>query len=119
MDETRIVELQTLKSQKTYKYQNPNPYMKTVRIILKGRVQGVWCRATIHKMADEMNIKGIVRNLDNGNVEIIAQSNEENLNNFIEKLNIKPHGCILINVEKMFVDYITNAEIYEDFAIVK
>ena len=93
--------------------------MKTARIILQGIVQGVWCRATIHKMADEINIKGIVRNLDNGNVEIIAQGEENNLKDFIEKANIQPSECILIDVKKIYVNYITDAEIYKDFTIVR
>ena len=59
---------------------------ETYQLIVTGKVQGVWYRATIKQIADKMGIFGTIKNLPNGNVEIIANLNEENRENFIKKL---------------------------------
>ena len=57
--------------------------MKTVRLIIKGKVQGVFYRATAKDIADLLGIKGWVRNLPDNNVEITAIGPEEKLQKFI------------------------------------
>ena len=57
--------------------------MKTRRLIIKGKVQGVFYRATAKDVADMLGIKGWVRNLPDNNVEITATANEELLQKFI------------------------------------
>ena len=57
--------------------------MKTVRLIIKGKVQGVFYRATAKDVADVMGVKGWVRNLPDNNVEITATASEETLQKFI------------------------------------
>jgi acylphosphatase len=47
------------------------------KIIVKGRVQGVSFRLNITKFSNELGIKGYVRNLNNGDVEIIANQSAE------------------------------------------
>ncbi len=46
---------------------------KAVKIIIKGNVQGVFFRDFIKENADSLNLKGFVRNLENGNVEVFAE----------------------------------------------
>ncbi|MCU9612360.1 acylphosphatase [Caldibacillus lycopersici] len=46
-------------------------------IVVSGRVQGVGFRYTVYQLAKEYEIKGWVRNLENGMVEI----DERGLNN--------------------------------------
>ena len=57
--------------------------MKTVRLTIKGKVQGVFYRATAKDVADLTGVKGWVKNLPNDNVEIIATATEEILQKFI------------------------------------
>jgi acylphosphatase len=57
--------------------------MKTIRLTIKGKVQGVFYRATAKDIADQLGIKGWVRNLPNNNVEITATAAEELLQEFI------------------------------------
>ena len=57
--------------------------MKTVRLIIKGKVQGVFYRATAKDVADLTGVKGWVRNLPDNNVEITATATEETLQKFI------------------------------------
>lgn len=58
--------------------------MKTVRLTIKGKVQGVFYRATAKDVADLIGIKGWVRNLPDNNVEITATATEETLQKFIK-----------------------------------
>jgi acylphosphatase len=58
--------------------------MKTIRLTIKGKVQGVFFRATAKDFADDLGIKGWVRNLPDRNVEIIATASEEILQEFID-----------------------------------
>lgn len=57
--------------------------MKTVRLTIKGKVQGVFYRATAKDVADLIGVKGWVKNLPNDNVEITATAAEEVLQKFI------------------------------------
>jgi len=57
--------------------------MKTVRLTIKGKVQGVFYRATAKDVADLTGVKGWVRNLPDNNVEITATATEETLQKFI------------------------------------
>lgn len=57
--------------------------ISTVRIIVSGRVQGVFFRKSTKDKADELGIVGTVRNLENGKVEIVAQAGNEKLDAFI------------------------------------
>jgi len=58
--------------------------MKTLRIILSGIVQGVTFRQFVKDKADELNVRGFVRNLENGDVEIVAEGKDENVNEILE-----------------------------------
>ena len=51
----------------------------TKRLIISGKVQGVFYRQTAMEKAREFGIRGTVRNLDDGNVEIIATGTKEQL----------------------------------------
>ncbi|MFH1722578.1 MAG: acylphosphatase [Candidatus Altiarchaeota archaeon] len=52
---------------------------KRVRIIVAGRVQGVWYRASTVKKAEELELTGWVKNLADESVEILAEGPEEKL----------------------------------------
>ena len=47
--------------------------MERLRVIVSGRVQGVWYRASTQKEARTLGLVGWVRNLSNGDVEWIAE----------------------------------------------
>jgi len=58
--------------------------MKCVQIQVNGKVQGVWFRASTQRKANELNIKGIVKNLPNGDVYIEAEGEENALEDFVK-----------------------------------
>jgi acylphosphatase len=54
-----------------------------IRILIKGKVQGVYYRNYTQEFALNLGIKGKVRNLKNGDVEIFAQGAKEQLDSLI------------------------------------
>lgn len=50
-----------------------------MRVLVKGRVQGVYYRAAAQEQAAAIGVTGWVRNLDNGDVELEAQGTAEQL----------------------------------------
>ncbi len=56
---------------------------KRIHIFVTGRVQGVFFRQSTRVMAIKNNVNGWVRNLDDGRVEIVAEGENENINNLV------------------------------------
>ena len=44
-----------------------------VRLVVSGRVQGVFFRDSCQRMAVDLGVRGSVRNLRNGDVEVVAE----------------------------------------------
>lgn len=65
-------------------------------LIFTGRVQGVGFRYFAQMTAAKFEITGYVRNASNGNVEIEAQGNEDDINKFILALK-KGNGFIRVD----------------------
>jgi acylphosphatase len=57
-----------------------------VHVYYSGRVQGIGFRYTAVDFAESMGITGWVKNLRDGRVEILAEAEEENLRNLLNKL---------------------------------
>jgi acylphosphatase len=64
--------------------------LKHFKIIVSGKVQGVFYRALAKEKADEWDIKGFVRNEPNGDVYIEAEAEEDVLYKFIKWCNMGP-----------------------------
>jgi acylphosphatase len=77
---------------------------KEFHVFFSGAVQGVGFRFTTKSLANQNNVKGWVRNLPDGRVEVLAQSQDKNLSNFINELKSR------------FSRYISGVEITEDAA---
>jgi len=82
-------------------------------IIFTGRVQGVGFRFTAFNIANRYHLTGLVRNLSNGAVEMIAQGHADNIDNCIR------------DIKKSFAGYVKETQIeeippdpqYKDFKI--
>jgi len=64
--------------------------MKCIHLIVSGKVQGVFFRDSTRIKANELGLTGYVRNLSNGNVEVVAQGNEEKINELMEFIKNNP-----------------------------
>ncbi|MDR6224407.1 acylphosphatase [Desmospora profundinema] len=64
--------------------------MKRIHLVIHGRVQGVGFRFFVQQMAAEYDVKGWVRNRDDGSVELEAQADENRLSRFTEAVKQGP-----------------------------
>ncbi len=88
--------------------------MKTYHLIILGKVQGVWYRASAKQKADQLGIKGWVRNLPSGDVEALIQGEEQNLNEMILWCKKGPEYAVVTNVN--ITEKKTDSE-FKDFNI--
>ena len=58
--------------------------METVHLVIKGKVQGVYYRASAREKANELGIKGWIKNTPAGDVEVMASGKKEQLEKFVE-----------------------------------
>ena len=76
--------------------------MPTNHILIKGKVQGVFYRATAKKIADKLNLTGWIKNTRDDNVEATITGDEKNLLEFINWCKIGPEKA---KVEDVIVDH--------------
>ncbi len=71
---------------------------KRVKIQVFGIVQGVFFRANTRDQAKKLRVRGTVRNLHDGSVEIIAEGKEEKLNELIAFAKVGPPSAKVYNI---------------------
>ncbi len=86
---------------------------ETAHIYFSGRVQGVGFRFTCRSLAIKHSIKGWVRNMPDGRVELLAQADSEKIIAFLNDLRKEFKGYIL-NEE---TEWLKPEEDYKDFGI--
>lgn len=89
--------------------------MQTVRLVIKGKVQGVFYRATAKELADQLGITGWVRNLPDMNVEITATAPHEVLQHYIEWCKLGPPRA---RVDEIMVEELSFEE-FTGFRIIR
>ena len=74
--------------------------MKTnVHVLISGRVQGVWYRASTKQKAEQLDIKGWVRNTEDGKVEAVFEGEEKVVQEMINWCHKGPPLARVDNVE--------------------
>lgn len=73
--------------------------MEKKLIIVKGIVQGVGFRYFAYRKAKQFNICGYVRNLPDGNVEILGKGEKAELDVFIDAMRKGPFGAHIESCE--------------------
>lgn len=86
----------------------------SLHIIVKGRVQGVYFRAYTQKQAVKLNLSGFVRNLGNGDVEIVAHGENQDLQQLVTWCH---KGPILAKVKEVIITPHHSSELFEAFEI--
>jgi len=87
---------------------------KAIYARIYGIVQGVGYRWFTKRVADELGIKGYVRNMDDGSVEVLAMGDKERLEAFFEKLR---EGPALSKVERIERREVEAKEPFQGFEI--
>lgn len=72
---------------------------KTYRVRVSGRVQGVGFRYSTRQQAARDGVKGYVRNMPDGTVEVVCQGEKKKLDRFLTWLRSGPPGAHVINIE--------------------
>ena len=88
--------------------------MKRIHIIVSGNVQGVFYRHNTNIVANKLGLKGFVRNLSNGDVEVVAEGKEEKLKELIEFCKEGPESAHVDNVK---IKYEKSTEEFNTFSI--
>jgi len=71
---------------------------------ISGLVQGVFFRKNTKIQADGLGLKGFVRNLSDGRVEVVAEGSREKLDKLLEWLGHGPASARVDKVEHEFSD---------------
>ena len=72
---------------------------KHLDIIVKGKVQGVFYRASTKAVADQLGVKGYVKNESNGDVVIAAEGDNLSLEMFLDWCKEGPEDAVVTSVE--------------------
>jgi len=88
--------------------------IKTYRLTVSGRVQGVGYRYFVEDSALLLGIKGFVRNTHGNKVEIVCQGDEKTLEQFFTSVK---KGPPFARVDAIIEDKISSAENYSSFEI--
>jgi len=81
---------------------------KSVRLYITGTVQGVFFRAFIKEEAEKNNVKGFVRNLEDGRIEIFLEGDTNDVDKMMELCRKGPRHAQIKSVE-------IKPEIYQGF----
>ncbi|MCI4433945.1 MAG: acylphosphatase [Thermoplasmata archaeon] len=73
--------------------------MIRAHVIFEGKVQGVYFRAFVKKISDEMGINGWVKNLSDGNVEAVFEGEKDIVEKVIERCSTEHPRAIVRNTK--------------------
>ncbi|MES2109972.1 MAG: acylphosphatase [Bacteroidota bacterium] len=73
--------------------------MQHLNITIKGKVQGVFYRGSTKAVADQLGVKGNVKNLPGGDVFIEAEGDKMSLDMFLDWCHEGPEDAEVTSVE--------------------
>ena len=88
---------------------------KCFELIIEGRVQGVGFRYFAYNNALKYNLAGYVRNIPDGNLEIVCSGEEQDLDKFINMMKKGPSFSHITSFK--INELISNNFIFNDFEI--
>lgn len=69
------------------------------KLIVQGTVQGVFFRQFVKEQADNLGLKGFVRNLTNGDLEIVVEGEKERIGRLANALKKGPPHSQVKNIQ--------------------
>jgi len=85
---------------------------KSVRLYISGTIQGIFFRAFIKENAERYNVKGFVRNLEDGRVEVFLEGDVNDVNKMMELCKKGPKHSQIKKIEE-------KPERFQDFKVFK
>jgi acylphosphatase len=89
---------------------------KRVQLIVKGRVQGVFFRASAQREARRLGVTGWVKNRTDGSIELLAEGEEDAIKEIVSWANHGPTAARVDHVDVRWRGY--TGEFFE-FAILE
>ena len=77
----------------------PGNNLVSLHAVINGRVQGVFFRAYVSRRAIELGLKGWVRNLESGEVEVHAEGARAELERMVDYLRTGPPSALVVSVD--------------------
>ncbi len=87
---------------------------RQAHIVVSGKVQGVWYRASTQEVARALGLKGWVRNLPTGQVEILAQGDKDSIERLVEWCHQGPPAARVTAVD---VEWEEPGKPFDDFSV--
>jgi acylphosphatase len=72
---------------------------KAARFIVKGTVQGIFFRQFVKEHADKIGVTGFVRNLSDGDAEVVVEGEGDQLERLLSQVKKGPKHSQIRNVE--------------------
>jgi acylphosphatase len=79
--------------------------MASLKAFIHGRVQGVFFRASVESWAEELNLKGYVRNLPGDTVEVAAEGERSQLEKLAAHLKVGPPAAKVDDIKITWPEY--------------
>lgn len=73
---------------------------KSIRLFITGAVQGIFFRQFIKEHADKNNVRGYVRNLEDGRVEVFLEGDLQNVENMLQICKRGPRHANIRTIEE-------------------
>ncbi|MDH3624288.1 MAG: acylphosphatase [Myxococcales bacterium] len=89
---------------------------KRIHLVVRGRVQGVYFRATAQREARQHGLSGWVKNRSDGSVEIVAEGEEDDVKDFLAWSQKGPSTARVDDVNVRWRSYTGE---YTDFRITR
>ncbi|MCW8826051.1 MAG: acylphosphatase [Gammaproteobacteria bacterium] len=86
-----------------------------VRLTVSGRVQGVWFRASTRDEALRLALRGSVRNLADGRVEIVVAGDDVQVEKLIQWAHKGPPMAAVTDVQ---IETLSNTAPFETFELI-
>jgi acylphosphatase len=87
--------------------------VQATRFIIRGRVQGVFFRASTREQAQRLGLRGHARNLPDGRVEVLAVGTDDAIQQLEQWLQHGPPSARVDHVERSS----TEVDAGEDFSV--
>jgi acylphosphatase len=89
--------------------------MATVHLLIQGKVQGVFYRATAKEIAQSLDLSGWVKNTSDGHVEVVVSGSEKSVQQFIEWSKRGPEKAVVTSVKAIAIE----EESFPDFRVIR
>ena len=73
---------------------------KSIRLYITGTVQGIFFRGFVKENAEKLNVKGFVRNLEDGRVEVFLEGDNNEVDKMTELCKKGPKHSQISGVEE-------------------